>query len=60
VLPAADHPSSLPPPPQGTTIDTRKYGPVRTDYMLFVASGAFHEHKPSDLLAELQVGEGGG
>jgi len=32
----------------------RRFGNVRTDYMLFVASGAFHEHKPSELLAELQ------
>ena len=31
-----------------------RFGNVRTDYMLFVASGAFHEHKPSELLAELQ------
>jgi ATP-dependent HslUV protease ATP-binding subunit HslU len=32
----------------------RRFGNVKTDYILFVASGAFHEHKPSDLLAELQ------
>ena len=32
----------------------RRFGNVKTDYMLFVASGAFHEHKPSELLAELQ------
>ena len=39
---------------EGTTVEVRRFGNVRTDYMLFVASGAFHEHKPSDLLAELQ------
>ena len=38
---------------EGTTVST-KHGPVRTDYILFVASGAFHYAKPSDLLAELQ------
>lgn len=38
---------------EGTTVST-KYGPVRTDYILFIASGAFHYAKPSDLLAELQ------
>lgn len=38
---------------EGTTINT-KYGNVNTDYMLFVASGAFHAVKPSDLLPELQ------
>jgi ATP-dependent HslUV protease ATP-binding subunit HslU len=31
-----------------------KYGPVKTDYVLFIASGAFHLAKPSDLLPELQ------
>jgi ATP-dependent HslUV protease ATP-binding subunit HslU len=31
-----------------------KYGPVRTDYMLFIAAGAFHFSKPSDLIPELQ------
>ena len=39
---------------EGTTIEVRRFGNVRTDYMLFIACGAFHEHKPSDLLAELQ------
>ena len=38
---------------EGTTIAT-KYGNVNTDYILFVASGAFHSVKPSDLLPELQ------
>ncbi|MBI4030922.1 MAG: ATP-dependent protease ATPase subunit HslU [Proteobacteria bacterium] len=38
---------------EGTTVTT-KHGPVRTDHILFVASGAFHYAKPSDLLAELQ------
>lgn len=38
---------------EGTTIST-KHGPVRTDHILFVASGAFHLAKPSDLLPELQ------
>ncbi|MCQ8278710.1 ATP-dependent protease ATPase subunit HslU [Acetobacteraceae bacterium KSS8] len=38
---------------EGTTVNT-KYGPVKTDHMLFIASGAFHLAKPSDLLPELQ------
>ena len=38
---------------EGTTVST-KYGAVKTDHILFVASGAFHQAKPSDLLAELQ------
>lgn len=38
---------------EGTTVAT-KHGPVQTDHMLFIASGAFHYAKPSDLLAELQ------
>jgi len=38
---------------EGTTVST-KYGPVRTDHVLFIASGAFHLSKPSDLLPELQ------
>lgn len=38
---------------EGTTVST-KHGPVRTDHILFIASGAFHYTKPSDLLAELQ------
>ncbi|OAN50349.1 HslU--HslV peptidase ATPase subunit [Paramagnetospirillum marisnigri] len=38
---------------EGTTVAT-KHGPVRTDHVLFIASGAFHLAKPSDLLPELQ------
>jgi ATP-dependent HslUV protease ATP-binding subunit HslU len=38
---------------EGTTVST-KYGPVKTDHVLFIASGAFHLTKPSDLLPELQ------
>lgn len=38
---------------EGTTVAT-KHGPVKTDHILFIASGAFHYAKPSDLLAELQ------
>jgi ATP-dependent HslUV protease ATP-binding subunit HslU len=38
---------------EGTTITT-KYGPIRTDHILFIASGAFHLAKPSDLIPELQ------
>jgi len=38
---------------EGTAIST-KYGPVKTDHVLFIASGAFHVAKPSDLLPELQ------
>ena len=38
---------------EGTVVNT-KHGPVKTDHMLFIASGAFHYAKPSDLLAELQ------
>jgi ATP-dependent HslUV protease ATP-binding subunit HslU len=38
---------------EGTTVST-KYGTVRTDHILFIASGAFHLAKPSDLLPELQ------
>ncbi len=38
---------------EGTTVTT-KYGPVKTDHVLFIASGAFHLAKPSDLLPELQ------
>ena len=38
---------------EGTTVTT-KYGPVKTDHILFIASGAFHVAKPSDLLPELQ------
>jgi ATP-dependent HslUV protease ATP-binding subunit HslU len=38
---------------EGTTVST-KYGPIKTDYILFIASGAFHLSKPSDLLPELQ------
>ena len=38
---------------EGTSVST-KYGPVKTDHVLFIASGAFHVAKPSDLLPELQ------
>jgi len=38
---------------EGTTVNT-KYGPVRTDHVLFIAAGAFHRSKPSDLMPELQ------
>lgn len=38
---------------EGTTVST-KYGPIKTDHVLFIASGAFHIAKPSDLLPELQ------
>ena len=38
---------------EGTTVST-KHGPVKTDHVLFIASGAFHIAKPSDLLPELQ------
>ncbi len=38
---------------EGTTVST-KHGPVKTDHILFIASGAFHLAKPSDLLPELQ------
>ncbi len=38
---------------EGTVVST-KYGPVKTDHILFISSGAFHVSKPSDLLPELQ------
>jgi ATP-dependent HslUV protease ATP-binding subunit HslU len=38
---------------EGTTVST-KYGPIKTDHVLFIASGAFHLAKPSDLIPELQ------
>ncbi|MGI6611425.1 MAG: ATP-dependent protease ATPase subunit HslU [Limnochordia bacterium] len=38
---------------EGTTVNT-KYGPVRTDHILFIAAGAFHISKPADLIPELQ------
>jgi ATP-dependent HslUV protease ATP-binding subunit HslU len=38
---------------EGTTVNT-KHGPVRTDHILFIAAGAFHTAKPSDLMPELQ------
>jgi len=38
---------------EGTTVNT-KYGPIKTDHILFITSGAFHLAKPSDLLPELQ------
>src|SRR5882762_4852783 len=43
----------LPPLIEGTTVST-KHGAVKTDHILFIASGAFHVSKPSDLLPELQ------
>ena len=41
---------------EGTVVST-KYGPVKTDHILFISSGAFHVSKPSDLLPELQRSE---
>jgi len=38
---------------EGTTVQTR-YGSIKTDYILFIAAGAFHKSKPSDLMPELQ------
>ncbi|MBS3731974.1 MAG: ATP-dependent protease ATPase subunit HslU, partial [Desulfobacterales bacterium] len=38
---------------EGSTVNT-KHGPVKTDHVLFIASGAFHTNKPSDLIPELQ------
>ncbi|MCS7002631.1 MAG: ATP-dependent protease ATPase subunit HslU, partial [Dehalococcoidia bacterium] len=38
---------------EGTTVNTR-YGPIKTDHVLFVAAGSFYHHKPSDLIPELQ------
>src|SRR5262249_41925131 len=38
---------------EGSTVNT-KYGPLRTDHILFIASGAFHTSKPSDLIPEFQ------
>ena len=38
---------------EGSTVNT-KYGPVKTDHVLFIAAGAFHISKPSDLIPELQ------
>lgn len=38
---------------EGSTVHTR-YGPVKTDHMLFIAAGAFHQTKPSELIPELQ------
>ena len=38
---------------EGSTVNT-KHGPIRTDHILFVCSGAFHKSSPSDLLPELQ------
>jgi hypothetical protein len=40
---------------EGSTVST-KHGPVATDHVLFIASGAFTSAKPSDMMAELQVG----
>lgn len=44
---------------EGSVVPT-KYGNVSTEHVLFIASGAFHSSKPSDMLAELQVGRGRG
>jgi ATP-dependent HslUV protease ATP-binding subunit HslU len=38
---------------EGSTVTT-KFGPIRTDHVLFIAAGAFHVSKPSDLIPELQ------
>jgi ATP-dependent HslUV protease ATP-binding subunit HslU len=38
---------------EGTTVNT-KYGPVKTDHVLFIAAGAFHMSKPSDMVPEMQ------
>ena len=38
---------------EGSTVPS-KFGPIRTDHILFIAAGAFHESKPSDLIPELQ------
>src|SRR5471032_456414 len=38
---------------EGTTVNTR-YGPTKTDHILFIAAGAFHTAKPADLMPELQ------
>jgi ATP-dependent HslUV protease ATP-binding subunit HslU len=38
---------------EGSTVTTR-YGPIKTDHVLWIAAGAFHKHKPSDLIPELQ------
>lgn len=38
---------------EGTTVNTR-YGPAKTDHMLFISAGAFHTSKPSDLMPEMQ------
>src|SRR5262249_51920649 len=38
---------------EGPTVTTR-YGSIRTDHILWIAAGAFHKHKPSDLIPELQ------
>ena len=48
---AANH--DLLPVVEGTTVNTR-YGPVKSDHILFIAAGAFHLSKPSDLMPELQ------
>jgi ATP-dependent HslUV protease ATP-binding subunit HslU len=50
---AAPYPPLLPSLISGCSVPTR-YGAVKTDFMLFIASGAFHHKSPSDLLPELQ------
>ena len=39
---------------EGTIVNTKYGGPINTDHILFIASGAFHSVKPSDMIAELQ------
>lgn len=39
---------------EGCSVDVKRFGSVRTDYILFICSGAFSENKPADMLAELQ------
>ena len=60
MCPAAGWQRDILPIVEGSTVMT-KYGPVKTDYMLFIAAGAFHTVKPSDLIPELQgrFGSGG-
>jgi hypothetical protein len=53
----APPPQDLLPILEGSVVPT-KYGNVSTDHVLFIASGAFHSSKPSDMLAELQVRRG--
>ena len=50
---AKGYSATLLPIVEGTTVAT-KYGPVKTDHILFISSGAFHVARPSDLIPELQ------